>query len=130
MRLLDTDILVDVLRGFAPAVRWLAGFNEAPGVPGFAALELLQGCRNEKEAQNVESLLKPLVIVWPSAAQCEQTREQFPRWYLSGGVGVLDALIAACAVELQATLHTFNVRHYRTIEGLSIETPPYRDLSA
>ena len=33
MRLLDTDVMVDVLRGYQPAVAWLESLDEAPALP-------------------------------------------------------------------------------------------------
>jgi hypothetical protein len=36
-------------------------------------------------------------------------------------VGLIDALIAACAIGLNSTLCTFNVKHYRIIAGLNRE---------
>jgi len=47
----------------------------------------------------------------------------FTAYYLSHKVGLIDALIAACAVGRNATLCTCNVKHYRIIPGLSLEQP-------
>ena len=38
-------------------------------------------------------------------------------------MGLLDAIIAACAVGLSATLCTFNVKHYRHVRGLAVAQP-------
>lgn len=42
MRLLDTDILIDVQRGHPPALAWFSSLTEVPYLPGFVAMELLQ----------------------------------------------------------------------------------------
>lgn len=42
---------------------------------------------------------------------------------MSHKMGLIDALIAACAVGRSATLCTFNVKHYQVISGLSLEQP-------
>ena len=57
--LLDSDILVDVLRGYLPAVRWLEALEESSEVllPGFVAMELVHGCRNRAEQRRVEGLV-------------------------------------------------------------------------
>jgi predicted nucleic acid-binding protein len=48
--LLDTDAMVDVLRGYEPAVEWLRMLTEeAPALPGFVVLELMDGCRSKME---------------------------------------------------------------------------------
>ena len=55
MALVDTDIMIDVLRQFPVALAWLASLGaETIVVPGFVALELLQGCRNRVEQEKVE----------------------------------------------------------------------------
>jgi predicted nucleic acid-binding protein len=40
MILLDTDVMIDVLRGYEPAKQWLESAQEI-GVPGLVAMELL-----------------------------------------------------------------------------------------
>jgi predicted nucleic acid-binding protein len=44
----------------------------------------------------------------------------FTAYHLSHKVGLIDALIAACAVGRNATLCTFNVKHYRIIPDLNL----------
>ena len=48
MILLDIDVMVDILRGYEPAKEWLNSVQEI-GIPGFVAMELIQGCQNTKE---------------------------------------------------------------------------------
>ncbi len=46
MILIDTDVMVDILRRHGPAVAWLDSLGTAAvGIPGLVAMELLQGCR-------------------------------------------------------------------------------------
>ena len=50
--LLDSDVMVDVLRNHPPAVAWLNGLSSTPvSLPGIVAMELLQGCPNLAEQQ-------------------------------------------------------------------------------
>jgi len=50
MILVDTDVMIDVMRRYAPAVAWLDSLDtETIGIPGLVAMELLQGCRNREE---------------------------------------------------------------------------------
>lgn len=37
MYVLDTDILIDVLRGHQPAIIWFTNLQEIPIIPGFNA---------------------------------------------------------------------------------------------
>jgi predicted nucleic acid-binding protein len=48
--LVDTDVLVDFLRGYSPATAWFDSLGDAPVLLcGLSALELLEGCRNRRE---------------------------------------------------------------------------------
>jgi predicted nucleic acid-binding protein len=60
--LLDTDVMVDFLRGHTPAVNWLTNYSLPIGIPGFVAMELLQGCRDLTEQQRVERELVRFAI--------------------------------------------------------------------
>jgi predicted nucleic acid-binding protein len=68
-------------------------------------------------------LVAPLPVVWPTEADCDRALSDFAAYHLSHGLGLLDSLIAACAIGLSATLCTFNVKHYRIIPGLLLEQP-------
>jgi predicted nucleic acid-binding protein len=47
----------------------------------------------------------------------------FVTYHLSHNLGLLDTLIAACAIGRSATLCTFNVKHYRVVPGLLTAQP-------
>jgi predicted nucleic acid-binding protein len=68
MFLLDTDILVDCLRGTAPAREWLRTTStDLFVIPGIAAMELLIGCRNRIEIDRVQKFLAIFQVAWPDA---------------------------------------------------------------
>jgi predicted nucleic acid-binding protein len=122
--LLDTDILIDVQRGHLPAIAWFSSLHAIPCVPGLVVMELVQGARDPREVQNALKLTAPLTIVWPTAADCQRALTDFAALRLSHGLGLLDALVAACAIGLGAERCTFNDKHYRMVPGL-VTTQPY-----
>jgi len=122
--LLDTDVLVDILRGHAPALAWLNALGAAPvGIPGLVAMELVQGCRNLAEQQRVMSLMTRYPVHWPTAADCSRALQGFTAYHLSHNLGLLDSLIGATAVGLARALASFNVKHYAVIPGLQTVQP-------
>jgi predicted nucleic acid-binding protein len=123
MDLLDTDVLIDVQRGHPPAVAWFGGLTQLPAVPGFVVMELVQDARNARQVQRALKLVAPLPIIWPSQSDCSRALSDFAAYHLSHGLGLLDALIAACAIGLSATLNTFNVKHYSVVPGLTLVQP-------
>jgi len=123
MDLVDTDVLIDVQRGHPPALAWFAGLADLPAVPGFVVMELVQDARNAREVRRALKLVTPLQVVWPTELDCAQALSHFAAYHLSHGLGLLDAVIAACAVGLSATLFTFNDKHYRVVPGLTTVRP-------
>lgn len=123
--LLDTDIMVDVLRRFPPALAWLGSLGTGSvGLPGMVALELLQGRRNLTEQQRVEAEFRRFPLHWPTAVDCMRALGDFAASHLSHNLGIMDALIGETAVGLGEPLVTFNVKHYSTIPGL-VTVQPY-----
>jgi predicted nucleic acid-binding protein len=123
MDLVDTDVLIDVQRGHPPALAWFAGLTVLPAVPGIVVMELVQDARNGREMRKALKLVAPLQVVWPTEADCVRALSDLTAYHLSHGLGLLDAVIAACAVGLSATLYTFNDKHYRVVPALLIARP-------
>jgi predicted nucleic acid-binding protein len=125
MILLDSDVLIDLLRQYPPAVGWFDALREDEelAAPGYVVMELIQGCRNKAEQDKVQRELAVYGVVWPSAADCDQALEVFAAYRLSHNAGVLDVLIGQTAVALGVPLHTFNQRHYSFIPGVQTIQP-------
>ena len=125
-RLLDADILIELLRGSPDAQAWLISLPQAPGVSGLAAMELFQGCHNKAETRDVERLLRPFTIIWPSEVDMQRALGAFPVLFLRDGTGLLDMLTAQTAIGHGLTLCTFNLKHFKAISGLALEAPYVR----
>jgi len=123
MLLLDTDVLVDVQRGHPPALAWFAGLVELPAVPGLVVMEMIQDAGNAQQVRQALRLTSPLPIVWPTQVDCDRALSDFTAYHLSHRLGLLDSLIAACAIGLSATLCTFNVKHFQVVPGLMMDQP-------
>jgi len=123
MRLLDTDVVVDTVRGFPPARQWLNSLVEQPGLPGIAMMELVEGCANKADLWRVQKLVSRYTLYWPSPAGCQSALDYLTQFYLSHNLNFADALIAATAVGQGATLCTFNVKHFAAVPGLVMEQP-------
>ncbi|CAN2039266.1 Ribonuclease VapC [Candidatus Magnetomoraceae bacterium gMMP-15] len=126
MILLDTDIMIDILREYPPAISWLnTKKDEEICLPGFVVMELIQGCSNKIELTELKKELKNYNITWPSSEVCEQAMSIFEKYHLSYGIGLLDSLIGQLAVSLKLQLHTFNQKHYKHIPDL-VTVQPYK----
>nr|WP_286186826.1 hypothetical protein [Geitlerinema sp. P-1104] len=61
--LLDTDIFIDLQRGFTPALSWFASLQELPNIPGFVVMELIQDAQNKQQVRKALQLVAPLPVV-------------------------------------------------------------------
>ena len=122
-RLLDADILVDLLRKHSSAVSWLASLTDLPAVCGLAVMEVIQGCRNAAEVRAVHKLIAAMPVAWPTELDCTRALADFSAYFPSHSPGLLESLIAATAMGLGATLCTFNIKHFRVFPSLTTEQP-------
>jgi len=110
--LLDTDILVDLIRGHQPAVRLIDKLERKPAISVVTLLELVVGAklrRDEAEIRRIESLLMVLpvdaTIAWRAGEHCKHFKA-------AHGLDDLDAIIAATAEHHELDLATLNVKHF------------------
>lgn len=126
MRLMDTDVCIDLLRKNPAAIAWIASLSDPsdlPGIPGHCAIVLVVGCLNKGELQRLRKFLARLTIVWPTEAAMIDALEDIAPLSLSHGLGGFDALIAATTLERGDTLLTHNIKHFRSVDGLNVEKP-------
>lgn len=127
MILIDSDILIDVSRRHPAAVEWMARVRDEDLVlPGFCALELVQGCRNRAELEAAEELIEEFAIVWPDAESLTLAYNAFKSIHLANAIGILDVAIAVTAICFNTPLHTFNQKHFAPVPGLTTVRPYVR----
>ena len=127
MTFVDTDVMVDLLRTYPPAVKWLESLGEEELLlSGFVCAELVQGCTTKEQQDKVARFLLPHHTTWPERETCDRALRVFSDFHLSHGLGLIDALIGQMAADMNVPLNTFNTRHYECIPGLKTEQPYLR----
>jgi hypothetical protein len=122
--LIDTDVLIEYLRGSDPAVRFLEALSGTLHISAITVAELFTGAQRGAEQEALEQFLRTFEVV-PVEAELAKRGGQLRREYGPGhGVGLADALIAASAEKAQATLVTFNRRHFPMLEDILVPYPP------
>jgi predicted nucleic acid-binding protein len=123
--LIDTDILIDSGRGVGEARQFVSEQHTAGAVriSIISAMELIRGCRNARELRQVQTLLAEMTVLPVSVAASETAYRLIEALYLSHGLAVPDALIAATAIEHGLAVYTRNVRHFEPISGLKVIRP-------
>jgi len=112
MHLLDTSVLVDILRKDAAALAWFASNATGAKASVISLTELYVGIRRQNEERDLvalERLVRPLVVDRDIAVHAGE----FVRHYgPSHSVELPDALIAAIAEHHELRLATLNIKHF------------------
>jgi predicted nucleic acid-binding protein len=122
--LLDTSILIDVLRGSVSARRWIdAQPISACAISVITGAELLAGCRNLREQRAVEREINSYQMLWLDESNSRAALEFYQHFHLSHNVGFFDCLIAATALARDLRLATLNLLHFSVLRGVRAERP-------
>jgi predicted nucleic acid-binding protein len=120
--LLDTSVLIDVLRGSQPAADWLRALDEVPSCSELTRAEVLRGVRSQDRSATERLLgsLRWVAVDEPISRRGGELGRRYRRSH--PGLSIVDFLIAATAQLLDCELATANVRHYPMFAALA---PPY-----
>lgn len=121
--LLDTDVIVDYLRGHEGALRWIDGLEVPVYLSTVTIAELYAGVRDGDERAGLDQFVHAFLPVDVTAAIAKQAGLYRRDYGKSHGTGLGDAIIAASAVAVNATLATLNRKHFPMLE---LVLTPYR----
>jgi predicted nucleic acid-binding protein len=121
VKLIDTAVAIDHLRGFEPAVELLARLSEEDELLAASELvrfELLAGVR-PGEMEALEQFCSALMWL-PVDRDVTRAAGSLARRFrgVHSGIDDVDYLVAATAIVCDAELLTTNVRHFPMLDGL------------
>ena len=121
VNVIDTDILIDFFRGVALATKFIKEHIDTIVFSAITETELLSGniCNDPKERENVFHLLSQFQKI-PVDNPLVQFAGDVRRNY---GLAVPDAIIAATALLLNATLITRNIHDFQKVKSLAVKKP-------
>lgn len=120
--LMDTDVMVDFLRGHPKAVAIVQASSDRIILSSIVVAELYAGARGDDELGTLDSLISLFRVIPVSPILARMGGLYKKDYAKSHGVGLADAIIAATADSENAELKTLNTKHYPMFKGLN---PPY-----
>lgn len=121
--LVDTDVLVDFLRGYNKAVAFVNEFSSRIILSPIVVAELFAGVKGQQELTVLENFVSLFRIV-PITVDIAKVGGLYKRDFgNTHGVGLADAILAATADIEKAELKTLNVKHYPMIRDI---VPAYK----
>lgn len=121
---LDTDVIIDCLRGKPETIEWLTNNNTSKFyIPAVVAMELIVGSQNKSDQTRIRRFINQFEIIWHTEADTKLAFNLLLTHKLSNGLSIPDCLIAATAIQRDFTLYTFNLKHFRIIANLDAKSP-------
>ena len=118
--LIDTDVLIDYLRGQDEAVAFLEAHHSELHVSAVTVAELYQGVREGRERTQLARTLSAMTVL-PITAQIAKAAGLMRREHRAKlGCGLADCLIAATAEAHDLTMVTLNQNHFAMIKALTV----------
>lgn len=121
--LLDTNILIDVLRDLPQAVRYLESIRGDIAISALSVAELHAGARDERERRLIREFTSAFDVISADGTMCENGGEFRARYGPSHGVDLIDGIIAATSLVCERTLVTLNKKHFPMLQNVAV---PYR----
>lgn len=122
--LLDTDILIDYLRGIDAAISFVEkAIQNSCFISAISIAELFAGVRDGHERRLLEQFLEAFKVIDLNSDIAKAGglyRRDFGK---SHGVGLADALIAAAVDACDVQLATLNKKHYPMLSNVHV---PYK----
>lgn len=115
--LADTTLIIESLRGDQEARDFIDKFPEISIV---TVAEVIQGCRDASELKIVDNTCEALHQEKIDTSISQMAVNLVRKHYLSHGLLLLDALIAATCILRNRVLVTENIKHFRFIEDLEV----------
>lgn len=116
--LVDTDVLIDFLRGNDKAITFIDEFSPHIILSSIVVAELYAGVKGANELSVLDNFVSLFRVV-PIDSEIAKVGGLYKRDFgKSHGVGLADAILAATASKENAELKTLNVKHYPMIKGL------------
>ena len=116
--LLDTDVLVDFLRGHSKAVSFVKAHSNLIILSSIVIAELYAGVKGNAEETALHDFISLFRVV-PVNTEIAKIGGLYKRDYgRSHGISLADAILAATVETENAELKTLNTRHYPMLKGL------------
>jgi len=126
MKLIDTDILIDLSRGIADAEQFLETLrknNQLLAISVITNMELIRGCRNKIELKNLLDFLDDFELIHISELISKKASQLIENYHLSHGIEIPDAIIASTDIITDSDLYSRNIKDFGMIRGLKLTRP-------
>ncbi len=118
--LLDTNILIEILKGNQRTITELNMLNSSYAVSIISYMELIYGAFNSAEVKKIEKFLSNFEVIDVNKEVSQRALELIKKYAKSHTLDIPDALIAATAIVKSYKLFTYNKKDFKYIKSLQL----------
>lgn len=120
--LLDTNVLIEILRGNVAVTNLV---NSLPTyIDATAYAECLQGMKSNVEKRRTKKFLDSFALIHYTPEVSQRAIDLIEKYSNSHNLLLPDSLVAACAIEYDLILLTYNKKDFQYIADLTMQLPP------
>ena len=120
MTLLDTNILIEILKGNLDTVSVVQSIEDRLSISSISIMELYYGALNKTEQNKLEKFTSLFQTIDINEQISQRAIELIKTYAKSHNLDIPDSLIAATAIETKSKLFTYNTKDFHYIEGIKL----------
>ena len=121
--IIDTNVISQILKGNSDVTDFVNLLES--GIDTTIYAECLQGNKSNQEKYKVKKLINSFSLLHFNSDISKRTIKLIDSYSNSHNLMLPDAQIAACCLEYDLTLITYNVKDFKFINNLNIQSPPF-----
>ncbi len=120
MIVLDTNILIEILKGDRKTIDRVESLTETLSISSITVMELYYGALNKAEVNKLEKFVSLFNIIHLNENISRTATKLIKQYAKSHSLDIPDSLIASTALLNDAVLLTYNKKDFRYIEGIKL----------
>ena len=120
MILLDTNILIEILKGDQATVEKVQNLTHKTAISSISVMELYYGALNKAELLKLEQFVSLFEIVHLNEAISTQAVKLVKTYAKSHRLDIPDSIIVSTALVHRCPLFTYNLKDFRYIQDLKL----------
>ncbi len=120
MILLDTNILIEILKGNRKTIEHVQSLNQTLAISSITVMELYYGVRNKAEISKLEKFVSLFEIIHLNETISSHATQLIKTYAKSHTLDIPDGLVAATALVSRVALLTYNTKDFKYIKGIKL----------
>ncbi len=123
--IVDTNVLIDILRKNPPAITWLADQREPLAITPITWMEVMYGVQRKEHRVATLKLLDRFEMIYLTQYDMRWAMDRLQLLRSRYSIEIMDYLIASVSQRLTLPMFTHNLKHMCPLLGVDLVIKPY-----